>query len=79
MDKIPDYPRLSEDAYHKLIFQARGQFLAILNVFKCYGLDLYVDQAIEECMKVTENFGMAVRGSNKPVHILNEPKRRATE
>ena len=73
MDKIPDAN------YKKLLFQTRGQFIAILNVFKCYGLDLYVDQAIEECMKVTENFGMAVRGKEKPIHILNEPKRRATE
>jgi len=38
-----------------------------------------VDQAIEECIAVTENFGMAIRGKDKPIHILKEPKRRATE
>ena len=42
-------------------------------------MDTFVDQAIEECIKVTENFGQAVRGDNKPIHILNEPKTRVTE
>ena len=53
--------------------------MSILNVFRCYGLELHVDLAIEECMKVTENFGQIVRGKNKPVHIMNDMKRRATE
>lgn len=74
-----EYIKLSEDKYKKLVFQARGQFGAILNVFRCYGLQDFVDQAIDECMKVTENFGMAVRGKDKPIHILSEPKARAIE
>ncbi len=74
-----EYPRIREEQYRKLIFQTRGQYLAILNVFRCYGLDPYVDQAVEECMKVTEQFGMAVRGAGKPVHLYNELKGRATE
>lgn len=73
------YIKIPEDKYRKLLFQARGQYAAILNVFKCYGMNIYVDQAIEECMKVTENFGQAVRGDDKPIHILQEPKRRITE
>lgn len=73
------YPRIPESDYRKLLFQTRGQYIAILNIFRCYGLETFVDQAIEECMKVTENFGEAVRGGNKPVHILREKKRRATD
>ena len=73
------YQRISDDAYAKLLFQMRGQFIAILNVFNCYGLQPDVDQALEECVTVAENFAMAVRGKEKPIHILNEPKRRATE
>ena len=42
-------------------------------------MNTFVDQAIEECMKVTENFGQAVRGDNKPIHILDKPKARVTE
>ena len=73
------YERLSDDAYKKLLFQARGQYGAILNVFRCYGMDAYIQQAIDECMRVTENFGMVVRGKDIPVHILDKPKMRATE
>lgn len=73
------YTRIPEGQYKKLLFQARGQFGAILNAFRCYGMNSDVDDAIEECMKLTENFGMAVRGKDKPIHILDKPKRRATE
>ncbi len=74
-----EYIKIEQEKYDKLLFQTRGQFGAILNCFRCYGLDVFVDGAIEECMKVTENFGQIVRGKDKPVHILQEPKRRATE
>ena len=73
-----DYPRLPEEKYNKLKFQTRAQFGAILNVFRCYGLDPHVDEAIEECMKLTEKFGMAVRGKDKPIIVVTEPKGRAT-
>uniref|UniRef100_A0A6M3LP44 Uncharacterized protein n=1 Tax=viral metagenome TaxID=1070528 RepID=A0A6M3LP44_9ZZZZ len=71
--------RLPDEKYNKLVFQLRGQFGAILNVFNCYGLQADVEQAINECVAVTENFGMAVRGKDKPIHIYHELKRRATE
>ncbi len=73
------YVKIPEPDYRKLLFQTRGQYVAILNVFRCYGMDLFVDQAIDECMKVTENFGQIVRGDDKPVHILDKPKLRLTE
>ncbi len=76
---MENYQRIPDSQYNKLRFQLQGQFTAILNVFRCYGLNNDVDQAIEECTKVAENFGMAVRGSGKPIHILHAPKRRATE
>ena len=68
------YKKMDEDAYKKLLFQLRGQFGAILNVFDCYGLSPHIQQAIEECVQVAENFGQAVRGSEKPIHILDKPK-----
>ncbi len=73
------YPRISEAQYRKLVFQLRGQYTAILNIFNCYGMNSEVLQAIEECVKVAENFGMAVRGKDKPIHILSKLKRRNTE
>ena len=74
-----NYQKIPEEQYRKLLFQTKGQFMAILNVFKCYGMEVFVEQAIEECMKVTENFGQVVRGDDKPVHILDKPKARITE
>ena len=71
-----EYTRISKDKYDRLLFQLRGQYMAILSVFKCYGMDVHVDTAIMECVRVTENFGMAVRGKKKPIHILDEPKQR---
>jgi len=73
------YNWLDEDKYNKLKFQMRGQFAAILNVFNCYGMNNDVATAIEECMKITENSWKVIRGKDKPVHILSELKRRATE
>jgi hypothetical protein len=74
-----NYVKIPEDNYKHLLFSARGQYVAILNVFRCYGLDAYVEQSIEECMRVTENFGQAVRGDDKPIHIYEKPKSRATD
>jgi len=76
---MSSYARIPDDQYKKLQFQLRGQFMAILNVFRCYGMHTDVDLAIEECTKVAENFGMAVRGKDKPIHVLRELKRRATD
>ncbi len=73
------YPKLPENQYKKLLFQARGQLNAIWNSCRCYGLNELVDGNIEETMRIVENFGQAVRGDNKPIHILQEPKRRITE
>jgi len=73
------YAKMPEEQYKKLLFQTRGQYRAILNVFRCYGLQDFVDQAEDECMKVTENFGQIVRGDDIPIHILQSPKRRAIE
>jgi len=70
------YIRIPEDAYRKLLFQARGQFGALLNVFDCYGMGLYIPQTTEECMQIMENFGQAVRGDDAPIHILDKPKER---
>ena len=74
-----DYIQIPAEEYKKLVFQLRGQFMAILNCFRCYGLEPYVDGAIDECMAVTENFGMIVRGKDMPVHILNKVKPRVTD
>jgi len=74
-----EYQRIPEEQYQKLKFLLRGQFISILNVFKCYGMENDVIQAIEECVKVAENFAMAVRGKKKDIRIYTEAKRRPTD
>ena len=76
---MAEYSKIPQDQYDKLLFQLRGQYVAILNVFNCYGLGNDVQTAIEECVRVAENFAMATRGKGNPIHILHKPKRRATE
>ena len=76
---MKQYTRIEDDKYKKLQFQLRSQYAAILNVFKCYGMNAEVDIAIEECIKLAENFGMAVRGKDSPIHIVDKPKRRSIE
>ena len=73
------YPRITEAQYKKLVFQLRTQFMAILNVFRCYGMQSDVDGAIEECVKLAENFGMTIRGKNSPIHVRRHPKGRSTD
>ena len=70
------YIRIEDDSYAKLQFHLRTQVTAILNVFDCYGMGLYIPQATEECVKLAENFGMAVRGKNIPIDVLDKPKER---
>ena len=73
------YPKIPQEQYDHLLFSLRGQFNAILNPLRCYGLEPYVDQAVEECIIVAERFGQAVRGDDKPIHIYNEYKPKVTE
>lgn len=74
---MAEYQRMSAAEYNKLRFQLQGQYVAILNVFNCYGMNNDVLTAVDECVKVAENFGMAVRGKGNQIHILHEKKRRA--
>ncbi len=74
-----DYARISDDEYNKLLFQMRGQYVAILNTYNCYGMGAHIPTSVDECVKIAENFGMALRGKKSPIHIINEPKRRLTD
>ena len=71
--------KISEEQYKKALFHARTQLNAIWNFANCYGLNDMVSGAIEESMKIIEQFGMVVRGKDIPIKVLDKPKRRATE
>ena len=74
-----DYTRISDDDYAKLMFHVRGNLNALWADCKCHGLDVLVEGNIKETIKLCENFGMAVRGKKKPIDVIHEYKRKATE
>jgi 16S rRNA U1498 N3-methylase RsmE len=77
---IPEDNLIPDDDYNHLKFVLRTQINALLQVFNCYGLKEYIDPTTEELVTLAENFGQAVRGDkHKPIHVIKEPKRRATE
>lgn len=70
IDKIPDNIHwLSDEEYQKVVSQLRLQFNGIFQSFHMYGLDAYIPGAIEECVKLCEDYGLRVRGIDKPLSL----------
>lgn len=60
---------LAEPEYQKALGQLRLQLNGILGIFDIYGLGVYILGAIDEVIKVCEQFGMRVRGDDRPIDI----------
>ena len=73
MEKIP------QESYDKALGQFRLQLGAIMNCFRCYGLQEDVDGAMLEIVKLAEQFAMRVRGKDIPIMVRSKPRRRPTE
>ena len=73
MEKIP------QESYDKALGQFRLQLGAIMNCFRCYGLQEDVDGAILEIVTLAEQFAMRIRGKNIPIMVRSNPRRRPTE
>ena len=58
---------LPQDEYDKAVGQLRLQLNGVFNVFMVYGQDVYVPQAVREVVKLCEDFGLRVRGVDKPL------------
>ncbi len=71
--------KIDQDKYDKAIGQLRLQMNGIFNCFRCYGLDIFVDGAIDECVNLAVQFSMRVRGKDTPIKLKNHPQRRPTE
>ena len=76
---MSDYTKISQEGYNKALGQFRLQLGGIMNCFRCYGMDLDVDGAIPEIVKLAEQFAMRVRGKDVPIMVRNVPRRRPTE
>lgn len=61
---------LPQEEYDKTISQLRLQLNGVFNVFNLYGQGVYIPLAIEECVRLAEDFGLKVRGvNNKPIAL----------
>ena len=60
---------LPQDIYDKAVSQFRMQLGGILHPLRKYGQDPFVDQAIIEIVKLTEDFSLRVRGVDKIISL----------
>ena len=69
MDKEDAFISLSDDDYAKAIGQFRLQVGVVLSVFDLYGMGAYIPLVVTEITKLAEDFGLRVRGVDKPIDI----------
>ncbi len=68
--EIPEGVHWLEDAdYRKAVSQLRMQFTGVFKPLRLYGQGVFVDGAIEECVKLAEDFGLRVRGIDKAISL----------
>lgn len=60
---------LSDEEYTKAIGQFRIAVGAVLGVFDRYGQGVYILGALTEIVRLAEDFGLRVRGVDKPISI----------
>jgi len=73
------YQKIEEEKYRKALGQFRLGLNSIMSCFRVYGMSGDVDEATEEIIKLTEQFGMRVRGKDVPIQVRQTPRRRPTE
>ncbi len=70
--------KIDQDKYDKAVGQLRLQLNGVFVCFRCYGLDVFVDGAIDECVNLAVQFSMRVRGKSIPIKMRGEPRPRPT-
>ena len=71
--------KISQMDYDKALGQFRLQLNGVMNCFRCYGMQEDVDGAMNEIVKLTEQFSMRVRGKDIPIQVRDKPRRKPTE
>lgn len=64
---MSSYVRISQDKYDKAKWQLRSQLNGVFRPFDTYGLHIFIEGAIDECIRLTEQFAMRVRGKDTPI------------
>ena len=60
---------LSDEDYSKAVGQLRLQLNGVFRPFDLYGLDVFIPGAIDEVIKLCEDFGLRVRGVEQPISL----------
>jgi len=60
---------LDDEQYQKATGQLRLQLNGLMSVFHGYGQDVFIPEVINEIIKMTEDFGLKVRGVDKPIAL----------
>ena len=60
---------LPQKEYDKAIGQFRRQLTGVFAPFDTYGLGVFIPGAIEEAARLAEDFGLRVRGMDKPIAL----------
>lgn len=63
------YVVLSDEDYAKAVGQLKLAVGAVLSAFSMYGMDVYIAGAQTEIVKLAEDFGLRVRGIDKPISL----------
>ena len=66
---------LPELEYQKAVGQFRLQLNGIFTPFHGYGHDVFILPAIDEVTRLTEDFGLRVRGVDKPLSLIEIRRR----
>uniref|UniRef100_A0A6M3L8V1 Uncharacterized protein n=1 Tax=viral metagenome TaxID=1070528 RepID=A0A6M3L8V1_9ZZZZ len=67
------FPWLDEAEYQKALGQFRMNVAARLRVFDCHGLGIYIQPVTEAIVELAEDFGMRVRGEDRPIDSNHNP------
>ena len=60
---------LDDGEYKKALFHVRGQLRDVFKVFDLYGQGIFIEGAIEETIQIMEDYGLVVRGVDKPIML----------
>lgn len=69
------YPRIPQDDYQKAGTQWSMQMTELLRVFDCYGLGVHIPEVVKKGLKITEQYGMRVRGKKNQMINWREQER----
>ena len=60
---------LPQAEYDKAVGQLRLQLNGVFKIFDIYGQGVFIPQAVEEAVRLAEDFGLRVRGIDKPMSL----------